>query len=153
MSHTLTYKKSEKAISNLTEEQFRVTQFGGTEAPFSGEHLDNKEAGIYVDPVSGEPLFASIHKYDSGSGWPSLTRPINNEHVIENFDDSHGMRHTEVRSRDAGAPHTDPKHACSGKAYCGEKREPGKKQEPQIKRKLGTCLTWGDSKPLRNMWP
>lgn len=93
------YEKTAHAIKQLTPEQYQVTQQCGTEAPFSGEHVENKASGIYVDVVSGEPLFASVHKYDSGSGWPSFTRPIVEENVIEKFDDSHGMRRVEVRSK------------------------------------------------------
>ena len=69
------YAKTEQALSRLTPEQYRVTQQDGTEAPFSGEYVDNEATGIYVDVVSGEPLFASIHKYNSGSGWSSFTPP------------------------------------------------------------------------------
>lgn len=92
------YEKTPGALLNLTAEQFRVTQENGTEAPFTGENVDNKQAGLYVDVVSGEPLFASFDKFDSGSGWPSFTRPIVDGHVVEVFDDSHGMRRVEVRS-------------------------------------------------------
>ena len=94
-----TYEKSEAAIAELTPEQFRVTQEDGTEAPFSGEYTDNKARGIYVDIVSGEPLFASSDKYESGCGWPSFTRPIRDDHIIERDDTSHGMRRVEVRSK------------------------------------------------------
>lgn len=92
------YAKSQDALSRLNDEQRRVTQNNGTEMPFSGEYVDNKEAGIYVDVVSGEPLFASFDKFDSGTGWPSFTRPIIDGHVVELSDDSHGMRRVEVRS-------------------------------------------------------
>ncbi|QXQ07753.1 peptide-methionine (R)-S-oxide reductase MsrB [Sphingosinicellaceae bacterium] len=92
------YQKSEAAIANLTPEQFRVTQHSGTEAPGSGEHLDNHEAGIYVDIVSDEPLFASSDKYESGCGWPSFTKPIEPANVDELRDTAHGMVRTEVRS-------------------------------------------------------
>ena len=100
MKTSRTFNKSAEAVAHLTPEQHRVTQEAGTEAPFSGEHVDNKQPGIYVDVVSGEPLFASTDKYDSGSGWPSFTRPITEDHVVERTDDSHGMRRVEVRSRD-----------------------------------------------------
>ncbi|MEM6533355.1 MAG: peptide-methionine (R)-S-oxide reductase MsrB [Myxococcota bacterium] len=100
MASSKTYKKSREALANLSDEQFRVTQNNGTERPYSGEYVNNKEAGLYVDVVSGEPLFASFDKYDSGSGWPSFTRPIVEQHVVELADDSHGMRRVEVRSRD-----------------------------------------------------
>jgi peptide-methionine (R)-S-oxide reductase len=98
MTHDRDNDQRAASIAKLTPEQYRVTQQNGTEAPFSGEYVNNKAAGIYVDVVSGEPLFASTDKFDSGSGWPSFTRPIENEHVVEHFDDSHGMRRTEVRS-------------------------------------------------------
>ncbi len=92
------YRKSEEAISRLTPEQFYVTQQSGTERPGTGEYLDNHEPGIYVDIVSGEPLFASSDKFDSGCGWPSFTKPIEPAHVNELSDNSHGMIRTEVRS-------------------------------------------------------
>ena len=93
-----TYTKSAEAIAKLTPEQYRVTQQSATEAPGTGEYLDNKKPGIYVDIVSGEPLFASSDKYDSGCGWPSFTKPITPAHVSELRDTSHGMIRTEVRS-------------------------------------------------------
>mgnify|MGYP003678226555 CR=1 FL=1 len=93
-----TYTKNEAALSKLTPEQYRVTQESGTERPGTGEYLDNKEAGIYVDVVSGEPLFASSDKYESGCGWPSFTKPIEPLNVNELRDSSHGMIRTEVRS-------------------------------------------------------
>jgi methionine-R-sulfoxide reductase len=92
------YNKNPEALSNLSPEQYRVTQRDGTERPFDNAYWDNKEPGIYVDVVSGEPLFASIHKFDSGSGWPSFTRPIEPENLVENHDASHGMTRTEARS-------------------------------------------------------
>ncbi len=92
------YKKSEDAIAKLTPEEFRVTQQSGTERPGTGKYLDNKEPGIYVDIVSGEPLFASSDKYESGCGWPSFTKPIEPANVAELSDGSHGMIRTEVRS-------------------------------------------------------
>ncbi|HEY4342858.1 MAG TPA: peptide-methionine (R)-S-oxide reductase MsrB [Parvibaculum sp.] len=92
------YRKTEDAVSRLSPEQFRVTQRSGTEQPGTGEYLDNKEPGIYVDIVSGEPLFASSDKFESGCGWPSFTKPIEPAHVNELRDDTHGMVRTEVRS-------------------------------------------------------
>ena len=92
------YAKSKEAIANLTPEQFRVTQQNGTERPGTGEYLNNKEPGIYVDIVSGEPLFASSDKFESGCGWPSFTKPIEPANVAELKDTSHGMVRTEVRS-------------------------------------------------------
>lgn len=92
------YKKTEEAVARLSPEQFRVTQRNGTERPGTGEYLDNKEPGIYVDIVSGEPLFASSDKYESGCGWPSFTKPIEPANINELRDRSHGMIRTEVRS-------------------------------------------------------
>jgi peptide-methionine (R)-S-oxide reductase len=92
------YNKNPEAVSRLNPEQYRVTQKDGTERPFDNAYWDNHESGIYVDVVSGEPLFASVDKYDSQSGWPSFTKPIDPEHVVENTDVSHGMARTEVRS-------------------------------------------------------
>ncbi len=93
-----TYSKDSGAIANLTPEQYRVTQQDGTERPGTGEYLNNKEPGIYVDVVSGEPLFASSDKYESGCGWPSFVKPITPAHVVEKRDLSLGMIRTEVRS-------------------------------------------------------
>ena len=95
------YRKDPDAISRLTPEQYRVTQESATERPGTGEHLDEKRAGIYVDIVSGEPLFASSDKFESGCGWPSFTKPIEPAHVQELRDASHGMIRTEVRSKHA----------------------------------------------------
>lgn len=94
-----TYTKSADAIAQLTKEQFRITQQSGTERPGTGAYLDNKDPGIYVDIVSGEPLFASSDKYDSGCGWPSFTKPIVPAHVTELRDATLGMVRTEVRSQ------------------------------------------------------
>ena len=93
------YTKSPDAIARLTPEQFRVTQQSGTERPGSGAYLNNHEAGIYVDIVSGEPLFASSDKFESGCGWPSFTKPIVAAYVNELRDATHGMVRTEVRSK------------------------------------------------------
>jgi methionine-R-sulfoxide reductase len=82
----------------LTPEQYRVTQMCGTEPAFHNEYWDNHRPGIYVDVVSGEPLFTSLDKFDSGSGWPSFTKPIAKEHVAEKSDRAFGMERTEVRS-------------------------------------------------------
>ncbi len=92
------FARNADAIARLTPEQYRVTQESGTESPGSGEYLHNDEPGIYVDIVSGEPLFASSDKFESGCGWPSFTRPIEPANVNELTDDSHGMVRTEVRS-------------------------------------------------------
>ena len=93
-----TFEKDPVAISKLSREQYRVTQEGATERPGTGEYLHNEEPGIYVDIVSGEPLFASLDKYDSGCGWPSFTKPIEPANVNEVPDTTHGMIRTEVRS-------------------------------------------------------
>src|SRR3982751_2942282 len=90
------YRKTPEAIARLTKEQYRVTQQSATERPGSGEYLDNHEPGIYVDVVSGEPVFASSDKFDSGSGWPSFTRPIDPANVNERPDPTEGG--IEVRS-------------------------------------------------------
>jgi peptide-methionine (R)-S-oxide reductase len=92
------YRKTQEAVARLTPEQYRVTQQSGTERPGTGEYLDNKQPGIYVDVVSGEPLFASTDKFESGCGWPSFTKPIEPANVNELQDASHGMVRTEVRS-------------------------------------------------------
>jgi peptide-methionine (R)-S-oxide reductase len=92
------YEKNPDVIATLTPEQFRVTQESGTERPWTGAYLDNKEVGIYVDIVSGEPLFASSDKYESGCGWPSFTKPIEATNMNELTDSTLGMVRTEVRS-------------------------------------------------------
>ncbi len=116
------YPRDDARIAALDEEAYRVTQEDATERPFTGALLDNKAAGLYVDVVSGEPLFASFDKFDSGSGWPSFTRPIVDGHVMERTDDSHGMRRTEVRSRDGdshlGHVFPDGPKEATGLRYC-----------------------------------
>ena len=92
------YRKTPEALAALSPEQYRVTQQSGTERPGTGEYLKNKDPGIYVDIVSGEPLFASSDKYESGCGWPSFTKPIEAANVAELNDTTHGMIRTEVRS-------------------------------------------------------
>ena len=92
------YAKTEEALAKLTPEQYYVTQESGTERPGTGEYLHTREPGLYVDIVSGEPLFASADKFDSHCGWPSFTRPIEPAHVNELRDTTHGMIRTEVRS-------------------------------------------------------
>ncbi|MFZ4747114.1 MAG: peptide-methionine (R)-S-oxide reductase MsrB [Sphingomonas sp.] len=92
------YRKTDEALAKLTPEEFYVTQKSGTERPGTGKYLGNKEPGVYVDIVSGEPLFASADKYESGCGWPSFTRPIEPANVAELRDVSLGMVRTEVRS-------------------------------------------------------
>ena len=96
-----TFSKDPDAISRLSPEQYRVTQQSRTEAPGTGKYLDNKEPGIYVDIVSGEALFASSDKFESGSGWPSFIKPIEPANVNELRDTTHGMIRTEVRSAHA----------------------------------------------------
>ena len=93
-----TYRKDPEAIARLTSEQYQVTQQDATEPAFRNEFWDNHEPGLYVDVVSGEPLFASVNKYDSQSGWPSFTVPVEPGNVVELSDSSYGMVRTEVRS-------------------------------------------------------
>ncbi|MBL1458395.1 peptide-methionine (R)-S-oxide reductase MsrB [Methylophaga sp.] len=116
------YKKSTNIVEQLTPEQHYVTQQCGTEPPFDNAYWDNHEAGLYVDVVSGEPLFASVDKFDSGTGWPSFTRPVQSENVNENFDDSLGMRRVEVRSvhGDSHLGHVFPDgpEEAGGMRYC-----------------------------------
>lgn len=111
----------EQLRSKLTPLQFYVTQENGTEAPFNGEYVYTKEQGIFVDVVSGEPLFSSRHKFDSGSGWPSFYQPLVAENIVERVDDSHFMRRTEVRSKlgDSHLGHVFADGpAPTGKRYC-----------------------------------
>jgi peptide-methionine (R)-S-oxide reductase len=116
------YQKTPGAVAALTREQYRVTQQSGTEAPGTGELLDNEEPGIYVDIVSGEPLFASSDKFESGCGWPSFTKPIEPARVNELKDGSHGMIRTEVRSSGAdshlGHVFNDGPRDRGGLRYC-----------------------------------
>ena len=91
----------QKRLQELTELQYYVTQQNGTEPPYRNEFDEHFEKGIYVDIVSGKPLFSSIDKYNSGCGWPAFTKPIEKEQVTEHFDTSHGMRRVEVRSKEA----------------------------------------------------
>ncbi len=99
MANDARYAKTDEALARLTPEQFRVTQQSGTEYPGTGELLNNKEPGLYVDIVSGEPLFASSDKFESGCGWPSFTKPIEPANVAELKDGSLGMMRIEVRSK------------------------------------------------------
>jgi peptide-methionine (R)-S-oxide reductase len=116
------YRKDPEAIARLTPEQYRVTQESATERPGTGELLHEKRAGIYVDIVSGEPLFASSDKFESGCGWPSFTKPIEAAHVQELRDGSHGMIRTEVRSTHGdshlGHVFTDGPRDRGGLRYC-----------------------------------
>ena len=92
------YTKNPTNVGALTPEQYEITQKNGTERPFTGEYWDNHEPGLYVDVVSGEPLFASVDKFESGTGWPSFTKPVDAENVVEKRDFGHFMIRTEVRS-------------------------------------------------------
>ncbi len=98
MASTTSYTKDAAAVERLTPNQYKVTQENATEPAFRNEFWDNHEDGIYVDVVSGEPLFSSTDKFESGSGWPSFTKPIEKQHVAEKRDRSWGMVRTEVRS-------------------------------------------------------
>jgi methionine-R-sulfoxide reductase len=117
-----TYYKNPEAMSCLTPEQYRVTQQDGTERPFGNAYWDNKEPGVYVDVVSGEPLFASFDKYDSGSGWPSFVKPLDAGNIIERRDTSYGMVQTEVRSAHGdshlGHVFSDGPSEAGGLRYC-----------------------------------
>ncbi|OCG16042.1 peptide-methionine (R)-S-oxide reductase [Gilliamella sp. App6-5] len=112
----------EKALSILTPMQYHVTQKNGTEPPFENEFYANQQDGLYVDIVSGEPLFTSLDKFDSGCGWPSFTKPIEKGNIIEKKDTSFGMRRTEVRSANAdshlGHVFNDGPKALGGLRYC-----------------------------------
>ena len=119
---TDTYRKDPEAVARLTSEQYQVTQKSATEPPFANEYWDTKEPGIYVDVVSGEPLFASVSKYDSGTGWPSFTAPIERANVVELRDQGHWLFGTEVRSAHGdshlGHVFTDGPAEQGGLRYC-----------------------------------
>jgi peptide-methionine (R)-S-oxide reductase len=116
------YRKTPEALRRLTANQFHVTQEAGTEPAFRNEYWDNHEPGIYVDVVSGQPLFSSTDKYDSGTGWPSFTKPIEGGSVQTKSDVSHGMIRTEVRSSGAdshlGHLFDDGPVDAGGQRYC-----------------------------------
>jgi peptide-methionine (R)-S-oxide reductase len=116
------YRKTSEALSRLTDHQFAVTQDDATEPPFRNEYWDNHEDGIYVDVVSGQPLFSSTDKFESGSGWPSFTRPIDETAVVEKTDRSLWMTRTEVRSAGAdshlGHLFDDGPRDAGGLRYC-----------------------------------
>lgn len=116
------YTKSEESIAALNPEQYRVTQKSGTERPGTGEYLNNKAPGIYIDIVSKEPLFASSAKFDSGCGWPSFSKPIETKNINEVTDASHGMKRIEVRSHHGdshlGHVFNDGPIAQGGLRYC-----------------------------------
>ncbi|OBI80831.1 peptide-methionine (R)-S-oxide reductase MsrB [Mycobacterium sp. 1245805.9] len=120
MSHQ--YSKDPAAVDALSPEQYRVTQENGTEPPFTGEYCNNHEPGIYVDIVSGEPLFASVNKFDSGTGWPSFTQPISADSLVARRDRSHFMDRVEVRSARAdshlGHVFPDGPAEAGGLRYC-----------------------------------
>ncbi len=119
---TKTYDKTPEALARLTPEQRRVTQESGTERPFDNAFNDNKEPGLYVDIVSGEPLFTSLDKFDSGCGWPSFSKPLESAHVVEHRDTTHGMSRIEVRSThgDSHLGHVfdDGPREAGGLRYC-----------------------------------
>ncbi len=112
----------EQRLKQLTDMQYYVTQENGTEPPFRNEYDQHFEEGIYVDIVSGKPLFSSHDKFNSGCGWPAFSKPIANEQVTEHFDTSHGMRRVEVRSKDAdshlGHVFPDGPAELGGLRYC-----------------------------------
>jgi methionine-R-sulfoxide reductase len=116
------HKPSDQELrQKLTPEQYKVTQHEGTEAPFRNAYWDNHEAGIYVDVVSGEPLFSSLDKYDSGTGWPSFTQPLDADNVVTRTDRKLFMQRTEVRSKqgDSHLGHLfDDGPAPTGQRYC-----------------------------------
>ena len=116
------YTKDADAISRLSSEQFRVTQQSATERPFENAYWDHDAPGLYVDIVSGEPLFSSLDKFDSDCGWPSFTKPVDPENVEERSDNTHGMSRTEVRSSHAdshlGHVFDDGPKAAGGLRYC-----------------------------------
>jgi peptide-methionine (R)-S-oxide reductase len=116
------YRKDPEAVSRLNGEQYRITQKNGTEPAFRNEFWDNKEPGLYVDVVSGEPLFTSVDKYDSHSGWPSFTAPVDPDNVVEKRDRSLFMSRTEVRSThgDSHLGHVFPDgpREAGGLRYC-----------------------------------
>ncbi len=119
-----TYKRPDDDVikQTLTPEEYAVTQQCGTQPPFRNKYWNHKKPGLYVDIVSGEPLFASVHKFDSGTGWPSFTQPVKREHVTEHLDVSHGMRRVEVRSMhgDSHLGHVFPDgpRSAGGMRYC-----------------------------------
>ena len=116
------YRKTAQALARLTPLQHKVTQESATERPFDNAFNDHHEPGLYVDIVSGEPLFTSLDKFDSGCGWPSFTRPVEAAHVVERDDRSHGMHRTEVRSLHAdshlGHVFPDGPRDAGGLRYC-----------------------------------
>ncbi len=116
------YKKTKEAVDKLSETEFLVTQENATERPFHNKYNDFWEEGIYVDVVSGAPLFSSTDKFDAHHGWPSFTRPIGDNFILEKNDTSHGMVRTEVRSQHAdshlGHVFDDGPEESGGKRFC-----------------------------------
>ena len=119
---TTNHRKDPEKIAKLTPVQYEVTQEAATEPPFRNEYWNNHDAGLYVDIVSGEPLFASINKFDSGTGWPCFTAPIDPTNIVQNEDRSYGMVRTEVRSKHGGSHlghlFDDGPAANGGMRYC-----------------------------------
>jgi len=119
--NTFTKPSDTELRRKLSRLQYEVTQHEGTERPYSNEYWNNKHPGIYVDVVSGEPLFSSLDKYDSGTGWPSFTRPLETDNIVEHTDYKLFMPRTEVRSKQAGSHlgHVfDDGPAPTGMRYC-----------------------------------
>lgn len=117
-----TYSKTSEALERLSPEQRRVTQESGTERPFENQFWNYEQPGLYVDIVSGEPLFTSLDKFHSDCGWPSFTKPVESANVVEHSDSTHGMTRTEVRSTHAdshlGHVFPDGPRAAGGLRYC-----------------------------------
>jgi methionine-R-sulfoxide reductase len=121
MNPTKSIPKDAELRTKLTKDQYHVMRECGTETPFQNAYWDNHQAGIYVDIITGEPLFSSLDKFDSGTGWPSFTKPISKERVVEKRDSSHGMERTEVRSSksDSHLGHLfEDGPAPTGQRYC-----------------------------------
>jgi methionine-R-sulfoxide reductase len=121
MNPTKSIPKDAELRTKLTKDQYHVMRECGTETPFQNAYWDNHQAGIYVDIITGEPLFSSLDKFDSGTGWPSFTKPISKEGVVEKRDSSHGMERTEVRSSksDSHLGHVfEDGPAPTGQRYC-----------------------------------
>lgn len=119
---TMPEKAKDMDMSHLTEQQKYVMLHDGTEKPFQNEYWDHKEAGIYVDAITGEPLFSSTDKFDSGTGWPSFTKPIKESNTLTKTDEKYGMSRTEVRSSSSdghlGHVFDDGPQEKGGKRYC-----------------------------------
>ena len=121
MNPTKAVPSNAELQTKLTKDQYHVTRECGTETPFQNAYWDNHRAGIYVDIITGEPLFSSLDKFDSGTGWPSFTKPVSKDKVVEKRDSSHGMERTEVRSSksDSHLGHVfDDGPASTGQRYC-----------------------------------